>query len=458
MNSATTARRLCRSPALNFTSRKADVPRGSHPATTGSSLGHPRGPTSTSASSSSSKPLDDSTDVDILVAGAIAIDTSCNYRPLPGAADPVNPEHLTSNPAEISQAVGGVAFNVAKAARFSGAAVRLCSTVGDDPAREAAIKAVNSVGLGNALLQLKNTTTSQYVSFNNANKDLHLAMADMSIMEQPRASFSARWEPHLKALAASQNSTMKPKWLVFDANWGPQTLHHWLGAARRLNLATAFEPVSAAKSTRLFAADIPQHVPPRIADLASPNALELRAMHDAAARAGLTERREWWRTIDALGIPGSGARAELVRATDAALTDEGIPQRSIQLLPFVPNLVTKLGPRGVLLTRLLREGEHALRSPEAAPHVVARTRTGPEGIAGLYMRLFPPGEVLAAGGGGIVSTNGAGDTFLGVLLAALVRAEEPRIEDAVDAAQRASAMTLKSRESVSPEIARLQSV
>lgn len=70
------------------------------------------------------------------------------------------------------------------------------------------------------------------------------------------------------------------------------------------------------------------------------------------------------------------------------------------------------------------------------------------------MRLFPPPEVLT--GDESVSTNGVGDTFLGVLMAALTKREGARIEDAVELAQRASALTLKSKESVSPEVAKLK--
>lgn len=394
-------------------------------------------------------------DVHVMVAGAIAIDTSCNYKPLSGSVDTVTPQLSTSNPAEISQTVGGVAFNVAKAARFRGANVMFSSIVGDDLGSKTAIQAVESHGIAHAIIKLSNLRTPQYVSFNDANKDLHLAMADMSILEQPQVSLSSQWEAHIRSLADFALSTRTPKWLVTDANWDPETLHWWLSSARNLGIPTAFEPVSAAKSTRLFATNFPHHVPPRIVDVSTPNAIELRAMHEAAVRSGLLERQDWWQTIDALGIPSSGARTELVRVTDSALLDEGLPQRSIQLLPFIPNLVMKLGSRGILLTRILRDGDYALRSPDAAPYVVARTKTGNSGVEGLYMRLFPPEEILSADGGNILSTNGAGDTFLGALVAGLAKAREPRIEDFVDLAQRASAMTLKSRESVNPAISLL---
>ena len=70
------------------------------------------------------------------------------------------------------------------------------------------------------------------------------------------------------------------------------------------------------------------------------------------------------------------------------------------------------------------------------------------------MRLFPAVEEIT--GDALVSVNGAGDTFLGVLLAALSASRNKKIENVLDIAQAASVLTLKSRESVSPEIATLQ--
>ena len=59
-------------------------------------------------------------------------------------------------------------------------------------------------------------------------------------------------------------------------------------------------------------------------------------MFDAAKAAGLLERQDWWHVIDALGISSSGARVEMAMATTGELVDKGVPQMSIQLLPFVP--------------------------------------------------------------------------------------------------------------------------
>lgn len=67
------------------------------------------------------------------MAGSIALDLSCDFAGPDSASHP-SPHLNTSNPAQISQSVGGVARNVALAAhKVSGSmGVRLCSMVGSD--------------------------------------------------------------------------------------------------------------------------------------------------------------------------------------------------------------------------------------------------------------------------------------------------------------------------------------
>ena len=72
------------------------------------------------------------------------------------------------------------------------------------------------------------------------------------------------------------------------------------------------------------------------------------------------------------------------------------------------------------------------------------------------MRLFPPAEVVAEDD--VVSVNGVGDTFLGIVLAGLAKNESRDWPHLIDVAQRGSVMTLKSNESVSPDISSLRSL
>jgi pseudouridine-5'-phosphate glycosidase/pseudouridine kinase len=68
----------------------------------------------------------------ILVAGAVALDLSCDYAGT--KAGDIAPQAHTSNPSRISQSIGGVGHNVALAAHRASTKnkVQLCSMVGDD--------------------------------------------------------------------------------------------------------------------------------------------------------------------------------------------------------------------------------------------------------------------------------------------------------------------------------------
>ncbi|KAI9727284.1 MAG: hypothetical protein M1828_006903 [Chrysothrix sp. TS-e1954] len=381
--------------------------------------------------------------MDVLVAGSIASDISCNYLPSSNKLDAAAPLPNTSNPAKIEERIGGVGFNIWRSVNEIGVQAGLCSVIGKDIAGDSLRRSLerykcSTKGIKEA--EDSNKTTSRYVAMNDAHKDLVIAMADMSIMETPSQNFDTKWLPHLRSLTnRTSESSAQQKWLILDANWDSETLHRWIAAAKAHGIATAFEPVSMAKAGRIFERGLDYELP-RVVDIATPNALELEAMYESAQRRGLLEREDWWRTIDTLGISSSGARSELIRVANIELYEQGIPQRSIQLLPFIPNLLTTLGSRGVLLTRILLKDDEALTSPASAPYVISRSKSeGP--IGGLYMRLFAPSE--DCGAEAINTVNGAGDAFCGSLIGLLAQAQNPRVEDVVDQSQAASLRILK---------------
>jgi len=243
--------------------------------------------------------------------------------------------------------------------------------------------------------------------------------------------------------------------VVVDANW-----HHLVarGLMRRFsveNVRVAFEPVSVAKSGAIFNPSArhghgfevyPQH----IIDLATPNQHELAAMHASAKDNELFESQDWWEIIDALGIPDSGARDRFVSLAGQKWTDQGVPIQSIQLLPFIPTILTKLGADGVLLTELLRPDDPRLTDPDESRYILSR-QVAHKNIGGVYMRLFPPAEVVEDA----VSVNGVGDTFLGVLIAGLARGLKLD-KDLIHLAQTGAILTLRSYKSVSPKLRSLQ--
>ncbi|AEO70420.1 uncharacterized protein THITE_2121851 [Thermothielavioides terrestris NRRL 8126] len=409
--------------------------------------------------------------VDVLVAGSVALDLNCDYTggaaPLSGTPASLSPALHTSNPATIQQSVGGVGHNIALAAHrvSEEGKVRLCSMVGDDIAGSTILSALHRSGLDTSCIrqlghEYPSTRTAQYVAVNDAHKNLVLAMADMAIFSTH--SFPAYWE---SAVAAA-----KPKWLVVDANWSEADIQTWISAGRAHGARVAFEPVSAAKSQRLFpvlpaarhhhhhahhAHARPLGLYPRAdVDLCTPNEYELRAMYEAAKQRGHLDGHAWFEVLDAFGIGlrggGSSARDRFVDIASAEIADAGVPVQSIQLLPYVPTIVAKLGARGALLTTILAPDDPRLRDPDHARYVVGRCATDHPHVGGVYMRLFPAAERVAD----VVSVNGIGDTFTGVLVAGL--AMGGKVERLIDVAQRAAVLTLQCEDAVSVEVASLK--
>lgn len=405
--------------------------------------------TSSSQSISKSKIV-----ADVIVAGSLAIDLSCEYLPRGNTTLASQPQPHTSNPASIRQSLGGVGHNVATALHYLGVSVHLCSNVADDIAGSAAVDMLAKRGLSTAGIRTKGAgaRTAQYVAVNDAEKNLVLAMADMDILQDQHVDFEEQWK--------AQIDDCKPKWLVVDANWGPSTIRKWLKAGRRAGAKVAFEPVSGEKSRRIFSGTSANDerlgvVPDNTIDIATPNALELTSMHDAANTAGLFEREDWFQVIDTFGLSSSGSRDKLVSLTNSTLVDHGLPQQSIKLLPFIPCILTTLGEQGVLMTQILGPGDDRLTSPASAPYVLSRSTDGNSTVGGVYMRLFPPVDKIP--NNAVCSVNGVGDTFLGVVIAGLTKANAKNIIDLIDIAQKASVMTLNSQESVNQDIARLRS-
>jgi len=411
-------------------------------------------PTPPATPTTTSPVISDAAPVDIVVAGALAVDFSCDYAPFANASSQTDPLPHTSNPAVISQSLGGVAHNIAKAAHLLGSSVRLYSAVGADLSGRAAVSQLEDEGMSTAGIETlpSPARTAQYVAVNNANKDLALAMADMSILESIPAELTTSLSVRLFADPAT-----RPQVFVADANWSADALRTWLSTASSAGSTTIFEPVSTAKSLRIFPSDSssPSTHPTPLAHIITPNNHELTALHAHAHAIGLFDTPSWFKVIDALGIPSSGLRVPLAMLTSSDLVDAGVPQMTIKLLPFTPTILTKLGPQGVLMTKLLVNDAPELYDEAERQYVVARKNNGDDeaDVGGLYVRLFPVEKVLKPEE--VVSVNGIGDTFCGALAVGLAKGR--RVQDVVGFAQRAASLSLRSKESVSPQLKSLRS-
>ncbi|KAB5536502.1 indigoidine synthase A like protein, partial [Coniochaeta sp. 2T2.1] len=399
--------------------------------------------------------------VDIVVAGSLALDLSCDYIGLQSGAatnSAESPRMHTSNPASISQSVGGVGHNVALAAhRFGGGdvKVKLCSVVGDDVAGSTLLDAIGTEGLSTSDIhtQGNGARTAQYVSVNDSQKSLVLAMADMDILTT---------RPPRKEYWANMLQKYKPKIVVVDANWEPWTIYSILRAARRIKFETpagrrrtetVFEPVSVAKSTRLFENRRLGVYPILDVTLTTPNVYELLAMYDAAKERGYFHNSPIWAAVvEDFNIRGgtefdyNAHFDELMSRTSPEIRAAGVPQKVLHLLPYVGRIIVKFGGHGCLLAEIMRNDDARLVRPDDRQYILTKPLLGRRirAVGGVYMRYYAPKKVAPQD---VVSVNGAGDTFLGALAAGLSIGAYP-LSSMIDHAQNAAVMTLKSKEAV----------
>ena len=127
--------------------------------------------------------------------------------------------------------------------------------------------------------------------------------------------------------------------------------------------------------------------------------------------------------------------------------------QALCLLRYFKTILVKFGSAGILQVSSLFREDPRFRLQRAQPFLVYQEAVRRSGIShqissvrGIYLRWHPPAMSVPADE--IVSVNGVGDTFLGVLVAGLARTEQP-IEELIHIAQLGAVMTLKSPESVS---------
>lgn len=105
----------------------------------------------------------------------------------------------------------------------------------------------------------------------------------------------------------------------------------------------------------------------------------------------------------------------------------------------------------MVLTKILSANAEELHDDAEREFVLARSMSAEArklGIGGLYVRLFSPERVLAPEE--VVSVNGIGDTFCGAVAVGIAKGR--RVQDIVGFAQKAAGLSLRCRESVSPEL------
>ncbi|KAK9452887.1 Indigoidine synthase A like protein-domain-containing protein [Dipodascopsis uninucleata] len=403
-------------------------------------------------------------DPDCLVVGAVAVDLTCDLTT--ALYNDQSTYIHTSNPGAVYRTPGGVGFNVFLSTNYASnkyvsvkPTSRMISAVGPD-ARDLAstlgLSPVDASALDLSGVKVDpNGRTAQYIAMHDLNGELILACADMALVENfPFDHIESEFE----------KLSRPPLWVGVDANLDPKPLQMALYCAKNAGAKTLLEPTSVVKSRTLFSLSKCKTIPCQLVDVVTPNYIELEAMFTEARDTGKFEEAEWWSVVDSLSLGPQYRNAISTLAARSKvdiLADKGLVQQAVHLLPYVPNIFVKLGQHGVLTVQLVKSQKIDLSasSLSSSDNVVVWRGNGAYSV----VIKHHPSHILETG---VVSVTGAGDSFVGVVLAELVAATKngnpdvlaslSEVTKIVDRAQRAAVLTLKSRFAVSPEIKNLE--
>lgn len=366
--------------------------------------------------------------VNTLIIGSIALDSISKI------SEPLKLHD--SNPGSTSSSLGGVAYNVSNACNLglqspscetgNITTSRLVTIISDDLAGKAVIEQLleRNIDTSGILIGSQDAgNTAQYTSIHTGNGDLVVACADMSIVEHE--SFTAHI---LKQIDRSQ-----PKQIVIDCNLSPKCTSSIFEYLRDGNLGSKviIEPTSGPKSKRIgqIHSNGLQTFPNNAILLVTPTITELDQIHESFSNRGLFDDYDhWFPLLDSLGVD-STFRSKLEVSKEHVIKDGlklGYLQQAFQILPYIPNILLKLGSKGVLSLTLSTSVEDYKSLPTTSkylPLFIVTTLNGrivddSQKRLGISIQYFPiPSENKDIE---IENVTGAGDSFLGYLVSRLL--------------------------------------
>lgn len=213
--------------------------------------------------------------------------------------------------------------------------------------------------------------------------------------------------------------------------------------------------------------------PPGEAPIAfcTPNLLELNQIYDAARSESfnLMDHPAWWPAIDSLNL-GTAFRMDLEQLTRRLVSDydpskgnmaflvaQGTIKKAINLLPFFQHLIIKCGDQGIIVVMRIspKDALNSVwthkRSNPLERYIIAHGNSGEI----TFIQHFPSLSIET-----ISNVTGAGDSFVGALLACLAHDPtaiyDPKgLPDVIRIAQRAAILTLQNHTAVSPLLSRI---
>ncbi|KAF0543811.1 Ribokinase-like protein [Gigaspora margarita] len=355
----------------------------------------------------------------------------------------------TSSPGFVKQSAGGVGRNIAETAYKLSANPLLISAVGNDLTGNWLIEDMKKIGMDTKGIQVvENKKTAVYSAINDPYGQLICAVADMEIFD------SISSENVTKFIESN-----KPKLVCFDGNISVECMRTILNTCDTNKIPTFFEPTSVPKSFKilkdnlLFSELLTTHALTYI----SPNIYELKAMYSEAEKYGYFnfDNHLWFQKLDELNI-GQKFRTDVERIIKKYpkllfLQNDGILVQIMNFLPYLPNIIVKLGENGVLIAQTLDElksfaSDFETKQANNKIDIVIPRR---HGKGGTRFRYFEP---ILLDSQKHANSSGTGDSFVGALISGLILHSSSKIDKIIDIAQQVAVMTLQSYNSVSEQI------
>lgn len=213
--------------------------------------------------------------------------------------------------------------------------------------------------------------------------------------------------------------THQPNTVAFDANLAPEVMTDILRECHQRNVPVVHDPTSLPKMMRILPA-IEQHQPtpnqrPLITHY-TPNNLELKALYDVVRDKGLLDTEQWWSYTDSLQLDQNW-RSSVERLAKKSgqdwISQQGVAQMMVSLLPWVENIWLKCGDKGVVYLGI---------QPASTGGGSTTTRTSTKALHNFSITPDKPLRLVLAHYAAktlptVVSTTGAGDSFVGGLVA-----------------------------------------
>ncbi|CAO3645341.1 unnamed protein product [Cunninghamella blakesleeana] len=315
----------------------------------------------------------------------------------------------TSTAGTVFQTLGGVGRNVCEASMRTGAPSILLSIVGNDTAGNTIKQQMTCLGMDTSLIKTTpSCSTAVYNAFHSKDGQLISAVADMNIFDNLDLS-------NINDIFKTYN----PSLVCFDGNVSAKSMETITSTCKSFGIPAFFEPTSIPKSLRIF--ESKEIILTKSINYTSPNQYELEAMVD--------KLKQKFDKIHDVSLPISSLSSSSSTTTTKKVPSivEKVFPEAIYLSNYIPHIITKLGEYGCLY---INNNNNKLTTHYFSPEIINHDT--------------------------IKSVTGAGDSFVGTLLANLQK--DPFIEHLdqwkkiIQNGQKSAIRTLQSELAVSPLI------